>query len=93
VTPADVDLAVADCPTIDLYKLEQDEAGCLRFRYILNQAPSPDLLALQQRISALCQTRDIIFEAVDYIACERSGKFNPAFPDITGHPTHDESFY
>ena len=88
VTPADVDLAVADCPTIDLYKLEQDEAGCLRFRYILNQAPSPDLLALQQRISALCQTRDIIFEAVDYIACERSGKFQSCISRYNGasHP-------
>lgn len=88
MTPADVDLAVADCPAIDLYKLEQDEAGCLRFRYILNQAPSQDLLTLQQRISALCQTRDIIFEAVDYIACERSGKFQSCISRYNGasHP-------
>ena len=88
VTPAEVDLAVADCPAIDLYKLEQDELGNLRFRYILNQASSSELLALQQRISALCQTRDIIFEAVDYIACERSGKFQSCISRYNGasHP-------
>nr|SAY41903.1 Phenylacetate-coenzyme A ligase [Serratia marcescens] len=67
VTPAEVDLAVTDCPRIDLYKLEQDELGNLRFRYILNQHHRSELFALQQRISALCQNPRHHFRAVDYI--------------------------
>lgn len=76
VTPAEVDLCVGDCPEIDLYKLEQNTGGNLRFRYLANDRMTTAAeRALHDRLCDLLHSRDIIFENLDYIACERSGKF------------------
>ncbi|MFC9248322.1 phenylacetate--CoA ligase family protein [Streptomyces sp. NPDC057136] len=76
VTPGAVDAVVGDAPWIDLYKLEQDLTGACTFRYVANsKAQADDATALGLRLAETLAPNRVRIEPVDYIACERSGKF------------------
>ncbi|MBT0772978.1 phenylacetate--CoA ligase family protein [Kineosporia sp. J2-2] len=78
ITPGGVDAAVGDPPWLDLYQMEQDATGACTFRYIAQDSAHPqDVKALQARLGELLSPEEVRFEAVDYIASERSGKFQP----------------
>ncbi|SHG61166.1 phenylacetate--CoA ligase family protein [Massilia sp. CF038] len=82
VTPGAVDAAVGDAPGIDVWKLEQDKSGACNLRYIANeQLQAGDLAAMVERVTALLAPNPLQVQAVNYIACERSGKFQP----VTSH--------
>ncbi|NUK34249.1 phenylacetate--CoA ligase family protein [Streptomyces lunaelactis] len=84
VTPGAVDALVADAPWIDLYKLEQDRTGACTFRYVANtEAQADDATALGLRLTKALAPNPVHVEAVDYIACERSGKFQPCVSHIS----------
>lgn len=84
VTPGAVDAAVGTAPGIDVYKLEQDLTGACTFRYIPNTAArAEDTAAIGQRLVELLAPNPVRVEAVDYIACERSGKFQPCVSQIS----------
>jgi phenylacetate-CoA ligase len=84
VTPGAVDAAVGEAPWLDLYKLEQDLTGDCVFRYIPNAEAQPDdVSALRGRLSEILLSNRIQFEAVDYISCERSGKFQPCVSHLS----------
>ncbi|THA51675.1 phenylacetate--CoA ligase family protein [Streptomyces sp. A1136] len=84
VTPGAVDALVGDAPGIDLYKLEQDRTGACTFRYIPNAAArEAQSTALEQRLTEALAPNPVRFEAVDYIAGERSGKFQPVVSQIS----------
>lgn len=75
-TPGTIDAVVGDAPGIDLYKLEQDRNGACTFRYVANaEAQAGDATALELRLAEALAPNPVRVEAVDYIACERSGKF------------------
>jgi phenylacetate-CoA ligase len=76
VTPAAIDAVIGDAPMLDLYKLEQDRTGACAFRYVTNtEAQADDATALGLRLTEALAPNPVRVEAVDYIACERSGKF------------------
>ncbi|MGI5371884.1 phenylacetate--CoA ligase family protein [Streptomyces iakyrus] len=76
VWPGTVDAVVGDAPWMDLYKLEQDPTGACTFRYVANSAEQAgDASALEARLTEALEPNPVRVEAVDYIACERSGKF------------------
>lgn len=76
VTPGAIDVVVGDAPGIDLYKLEQDRTGACTFRYVANtEAQADDATALGLRLTEALAPNPVRVEAVNYIACERSGKF------------------
>lgn len=80
LTPGGVNAAVADAPWLDLYQLEQDRSGGCVFRYIPDREAEPDAVAqglaqVRARLAAALAPNTVRFEAVDYIAGERSGKF------------------
>jgi phenylacetate-CoA ligase len=78
VTPGEVDAIVGEAPWIDLYQLEQAQTGACTFRYIPNTgAQARELADLETRLSHALAPNDVRLEAVDYLACERSGKFQP----------------
>ncbi|WP_199637062.1 phenylacetate--CoA ligase family protein [Serratia sp. PAMC26656] len=76
ISPTDLDAAVGDAPGIDLYKMEQNQAGKLTFRFIANEQFNALTLArIKDVVGTLIGTDDIEYLSVDYIPCERSGKF------------------
>jgi phenylacetate-CoA ligase len=75
VTPGHLDGVIGNPPWLDLYQLEQDRTGRCIFRYIPN-APA-DTRDLESRLAEALAPNDVRLEAVDYISCERSGKFQP----------------
>ncbi|MEU7894923.1 hypothetical protein AB0B45_18955 [Nonomuraea sp. NPDC049152] len=78
VTPGAVDAVVGDAPGIDLYKLEQDRTGACAFRYVAgSEARAEDAAALGLRLTRALAPNPLRIEAVDYLAGERSGKFQP----------------
>ncbi|MFC6987453.1 hypothetical protein [Streptomyces cirratus] len=84
VTPGAVDALVGEAPGIDLYKLEQDRTGACTFRYIPNAAADrSQSSALEHRLTEALAPNPVRFEAVDYIAGERSGKFQPVVSQIS----------
>ncbi|MCP2273938.1 phenylacetate-CoA ligase [Actinokineospora diospyrosa] len=88
VTPGEVDAVVGDAPWMDLYKLEQDPTGACTFRYIANlTARDDDVTALEKRLTELLGPNPSRVEAVDYIACERSGKFQSCVSRLAAEET------
>jgi phenylacetate-CoA ligase len=84
VTPGAIDAAVGDAPGIDVYKLEQDIGGACTFRYIANDAASEDeIAAIRARLDALLAPLELRVQAVNYIPCERSGKFQPCTSELS----------
>jgi phenylacetate-CoA ligase len=84
VTPAEVDAVIGVAPGIDVYKLEQDLTGACTFRYLPNaNAGTDDAATFEQRLTKLLAPNPVRVEAVDYIACERSGKFQPCVSQIS----------
>lgn len=84
VTPGAVDALVGDAPGIDLYKLEQDRTGACTFRYVPNaDARTDEAAALELRLTGALAPNPVRVEAVDYIASERSGKFQPCVSQIS----------
>ncbi|MFI0425211.1 phenylacetate--CoA ligase family protein [Spongiactinospora sp. 9N601] len=84
VTPGALDAAVGDMPWIDLYKLEQDLTGACTFRYVPGgQAQADDAGTLERRLTEVLAPAPVRVEAVDYIACERSGKFQSCISHIS----------
>jgi len=84
VTPGAVDAVVGEAPWLDLYKLEQDRTGACTFRYIPNtKARADDAAALEARLAEALAPNRVHLEAVDYISCERSGKFQPCVSHIS----------
>jgi phenylacetate-CoA ligase len=83
VTPGAVDSVVGDPPWMDLYQLEQDRTGTCTFRYVPNtRAQASDGAALQARLADALAPNNVRLEAMDYISCERSGKFQPCISRI-----------
>ncbi|UBU09318.1 phenylacetate--CoA ligase family protein [Nonomuraea gerenzanensis] len=74
VTPGALDAVVGDAPWIDLYKLEQDRTGACVFRYVPAAGSTPDE-TLAPRLTRALAPNPVRVEAVDYLPCERSGKF------------------
>lgn len=84
VTPGAVDAAVGDAPGLDVYKLEQDKSGACSFKYITNETvQAADIDAMTQRLSALLAPNTVQMQSVNYISCERSGKFQPCTSQIS----------
>ncbi|AJT69278.1 hypothetical protein T261_7681 [Streptomyces lydicus] len=84
VTPGAVDAVIGDAPWIDVYKLEQDRTGACTFRYVANDtAQAADATALELRLTEALAPNRVQLEAVDYIATERSGKFQPCISHIS----------
>jgi phenylacetate-CoA ligase len=84
VTPGGLDSVVGDSPWMDLYQLEQDRTGACTFRYVPNaKADVRDAAALEARLAKALAPNDIRLQAVDYIACERSGKLQPCLSRIS----------
>lgn len=84
VTPGGVDSVVGDPPWMDLYQLEQDRTGTCTFRYIPNtKAHARDVAALEAQLADVLAPNGVRLEAVDYISCERSGKFQPCISRIS----------
>ncbi|MFD5326740.1 phenylacetate--CoA ligase family protein [Streptomyces sp. NPDC127092] len=84
VSPGAVDALVGDAPGIDLYKLEQDRTGACTFRYIPHADARPEEnTALVLRLTEALAPNPVRVEAVDYIAGERSGKFQPCVSQIS----------
>jgi phenylacetate-CoA ligase len=84
VTPGGVDGVVGGPPWMDLYQLEQDRAGACTFRYVPNtRAQARDVAALEARLAEVLAPNGVRLEAVDYVSCERSGKFQPCISRIS----------
>jgi phenylacetate-CoA ligase len=84
VTPGAIDAVVGDAPGIDLYKLEQDRTGACTFRYVANaEAQADDAAALGLRLTEVLAPNPVHVEVVDYIGCERSGKFQSCVSHIS----------
>ena len=84
VTPGAVDAAVGDAPGLDVYKLEQDKSGACHFKYIANETlQSADIAALEQRLAEVLAPNPLQMQSVNYISCERSGKFQPCTSQIS----------
>ncbi|MFF4948099.1 phenylacetate--CoA ligase family protein [Streptomyces chattanoogensis] len=84
VTPGAVDAVVGDAPWMDVYKLEQDGTGACTFRYVANDtAQAADATALELRLTEALAPNRVHLEAVDYIATERSGKFQPCISHLS----------
>ncbi|AGL16167.1 hypothetical protein L083_2657 [Actinoplanes sp. N902-109] len=80
VTPGGVNALVGRAPGLDLYQLEQDPAGACTFRYIPSGEADADAVTevvaqIQARMAEALGPIGVRFEATDYIASERSGKF------------------
>ncbi|MFE4335510.1 phenylacetate--CoA ligase family protein [Streptomyces sp. NPDC056831] len=76
VSPGAVDALVDDAPWMDLYKLEQDLTGACTLRYVANSTQrAGDAAALEARLTEALEPNRVRIEEVDYISCERSGKF------------------
>ena len=76
LTPTQLDDLIGRCPGIDLYKLEQGADGALQFQYIANEHFTDDTKAeLTARLNDGLRSQAYQLDAVEYIACERSGKF------------------
>ncbi|MCB5181247.1 phenylacetate--CoA ligase family protein [Streptomyces antimicrobicus] len=84
VTPGAVDALVGDAPWLDLYKLEQDRSGDCAFRYVPGDTARPqDAAALEARLMEALAPARVRLEAVTYISCERSGKFQPCVSHLS----------
>ncbi|MER5865042.1 hypothetical protein [Kitasatospora sp. NPDC002040] len=85
VTPGAADALVGDAPSIDLYQLEQDQNGACTFRYVPSaDVRSGDITALEARLTEALGPDLVRVERVDYIAGERSGKFQPCVSRLSG---------
>ncbi|MCW2456492.1 UNVERIFIED_ORG: phenylacetate-CoA ligase [Rahnella aquatilis] len=83
ITPTDLDAAVSDARGIDLYKMEQSQAGKLTFRFIANEQFNALTLArIKDVVGTLIGPDDIEYLSVDYIPCERSGKFQSCISQL-----------
>lgn len=88
VTPGAIDAVVGDAPWLDAYKLEQDATGACTFRYIPNEdATAGDPAELERRLTEVLAPNPVQLEAGDYIACERSGKFQPCVSHLSAEGT------
>ncbi len=78
-TPADLDELIGDADWIDLYQLEQTGPTTCLFRFIPNERVDGRLCeTLRDRLrERLGPAVDLRLESTHYIACERSGKFQP----------------
>jgi phenylacetate-CoA ligase len=80
VTPGGVNALVGSAPWLDLYQLEQDPTGACTFRYIPNGEADVDAVIegaaqIEARLAEALPSNGVRIEATDYIASERSGKF------------------
>ncbi|WP_099608899.1 phenylacetate--CoA ligase family protein [Vibrio coralliilyticus] len=76
VTPTELDAQVGACQGIDLYKLDQSSDGTIAFQYIPNEQFTENMRAdLEEALRDCLQLEPSQMAMVDYIACERSGKF------------------
>jgi phenylacetate-CoA ligase len=78
ITPGEVDNVVGDATWTDVYQLEQAKTGACTFRYVPNAGTrAHDTADLESRLADVLAPNELRLEAVDYLACERSGKFQP----------------
>jgi phenylacetate-CoA ligase len=77
VSPRDVDGAVGDDLPIDLYRLQQRADGSCTLSYIPSSPSETEVTGeLHDRLAGLLgEDVALRVEAVDYIPCQRSGKF------------------
>ncbi|MET7751591.1 phenylacetate--CoA ligase family protein [Micromonospora sp. NPDC005367] len=80
VTPGGVNALVGRAPWLDLYQLEQDPTGACTFRYIPNGEADSDAVTegvaqIEARLADALAPNGVRLAATDYIASERSGKF------------------
>lgn len=78
LTPKMLDRLVGPAPWLNAYKLRQSEPDRVRFRYIPSGAgeSGEPATALAETLGAALGPRiEVAVEPVDYIECERSGKF------------------
>lgn len=76
VTPGSLDACVGNARFLDLYRMDQLADGSCRFRYIANAASTAkEISDLAARLASLVAPRELKLDPVDYIPCERSGKF------------------
>jgi phenylacetate-CoA ligase len=86
LTPKQLDRLVGPAPWLDFYKARQTHPDRLEVRYIpaadapADPEPASDLRARVQ--AALGDGMQVTVEAVDYIECERSGKFLPCVSEV-----------
>jgi phenylacetate-CoA ligase len=79
-----IEQEVCDSTRIEIYKLEQDRTGACTFRYIPEAGARTDgVAALTDRLTEALAPNPVRVEAVDYIAGERSGKFQPCVSQIS----------
>ncbi|WP_018680241.1 phenylacetate--CoA ligase family protein [Actinokineospora enzanensis] len=83
VTPGAVAALVGDAPWLDLYKLAQDATGACTFRYLADEPAAAEIRDLEDRLTEVLAPNPLRCEAVDYIACERSGKFQSCVSQIS----------
>lgn len=83
LTPKQLDELVGPARWLDVYKLRQLAPGRFQFRYVPAEGEPDDSLGgnLRDVLSSNPST-DLTFEAVDYIECERSGKFLPCISEV-----------
>jgi phenylacetate-CoA ligase len=86
ITPADLDELIGDADWIDLYQLEQTSATTCTFRFMSNERYSGrHCETLRDRlIERLGPTIELRVARTNYIACERSGKFQPVIAGTNG---------
>lgn len=86
LTPKHLDQLAGPAPWLTFYKLRQLDEHRVSFRYIPASEPGEagqHAAGLQRRLqAALGQDVKITMDAVDYIECERSGKFLPCISEV-----------
>ncbi len=85
MTPKQLDHLVGSAPWLDFYKARQTDPDRLDLRYIPSASADHEEPAreLAERIRAsLGPGIHVELEAVDYIECERSGKFLPCVSEV-----------
>jgi phenylacetate-CoA ligase len=86
LTPKQLDRLVGVAPWLDFYKARQTGPDRLDLRYIpaTDAAPQPAAVrALQDQLRVvLGDGMQVTLDAVDYIECERSGKFLPCVSEV-----------
>jgi phenylacetate-CoA ligase len=74
VTPREVDDAVGLTPGISVYQLRQRRSGTFEFRYVPSATKAKPEPGLRDQLVELLGARDLAFERITYIPCERGGK-------------------
>jgi phenylacetate-CoA ligase len=79
LTPADLDEVIGSADWLDLYQLEQTSVRTCLFRFIPNERDDGRQIATirERLVERLAAAVDVRVERTNYIACERSGKFQP----------------